>query len=120
MSISTTTRTSGFVADFLAEHGRYPSFYASQAYDTMFFLDSAVKSRWPARLKITDAMRAAMMKAEYPSVRGAYKYGHNHFPIQNFVVREVVEGADGKWHSQDQEGGACRTSSIRTQQTASM
>ncbi len=85
-----------FVADFRAEHGRYPSFYASQAYDTMFFLDSAVKAVG-GNIEDMDAMRAAMMKADYPSVRGSYKYGKNHFPIQDFVVREVVVGADGKW-----------------------
>ncbi|NNE22401.1 MAG: ABC transporter substrate-binding protein [Rhizobiales bacterium] len=85
-----------FVADFLAEHGRYPSFYASQAYDTLFFLDSAVKAVG-GKIEDQDALRAALMKADYPSVRGSYKYGNNHFPIQNFVVREVVEGADGKW-----------------------
>jgi len=30
-------------------------------------------------------------------VRGPFKYGHNHFPIQNFYLRQVVEDADGVW-----------------------
>ena len=34
-------------------------------------------------------MRAAMEKADFPSVRGSFAYGKNHFPIQNFYLREV-------------------------------
>jgi branched-chain amino acid transport system substrate-binding protein len=30
-------------------------------------------------------------------VRGKYSYGNNHFPVQNYYLRKVVEGADGKW-----------------------
>ena len=43
-----------------------------------------------------DAMRAEMRKANYASVRGPYKYGNNHFPIQNFYLQDVVKDADGK------------------------
>ena len=48
-------------------------------------------------LKNMDVMRAAMEKADFPSVRGKFTYGKNHFPIQNFYEREVVVDADGKW-----------------------
>ncbi len=85
-----------FVTSFRKEHGRYPSFYAAQAYDTMFFLDSAVKEVG-GKIEEKDGFRAALMKANYRSVRGPYKYGHNHFPIQNFVLRQVVKGDDGNW-----------------------
>ncbi|KAA3623703.1 MAG: hypothetical protein DWQ08_11190 [Proteobacteria bacterium] len=44
-----------------------------------------------------DGMRAAMQKADYPSTRGKYTYGKNHFPVQNFYLREVVADADGMW-----------------------
>jgi branched-chain amino acid transport system substrate-binding protein len=37
------------------------------------------------------------MKADFPSVRGKFTYGNNHFPIQNFYLRKVVEDADGVW-----------------------
>ena len=43
-----------------------------------------------------DAMRAEMRKASYASVRGPYKYGNNHIPIQNFYLQDVVKGADGE------------------------
>jgi branched-chain amino acid transport system substrate-binding protein len=42
-------------------------------------------------------MRSAMKKANFPSVRGKFSYGNNHFPIQNFYSREVVSDSDGVW-----------------------
>ena len=85
-----------FVADFKAKHGGYPSFYAAQAYDSMFLIKSAVEAVGGDFSK-KDEMRAAMKSASYPSVRGDYTYGNNNMPIQNFYLREVIEDADGKW-----------------------
>ncbi len=85
-----------FVSGFKAKYGRYPSFYAAQSYDTIFLIKSAVEGV-NGDLKNMDGMRAAMMKADYPSVRGPYTYGNNHFPIQNFYLREVVADGDGVW-----------------------
>ena len=48
-----------------------------------------------------DAMRDEMRKANYKSVRGPYKYGNNHFPIQNFYLQDVVKDADGDADAQD-------------------
>ena len=42
-------------------------------------------------------MRAEMRKANYASVRGPYKYGNNHFPIQNFYLQEAVKTADDSY-----------------------
>lgn len=85
-----------FVADFKAKHGTYPSFYAAQAYDSMFLIKSAVEAVG-GDLSNMDGMRAAMKQANYDSVRGKYSYGNNHMPIQNFYLREVVKDADGNW-----------------------
>ncbi|MCY4450971.1 MAG: ABC transporter substrate-binding protein [Immundisolibacterales bacterium] len=85
-----------FVSAFREKHGRYPSFYAAQSYDTIFFIKSAVEAV-NGDLEDMDGLRAAMAAADYPSVRGPYTYGNNHFPIQNFYLREVVEDADGNW-----------------------
>ena len=30
-------------------------------------------------------------------MRGSFKYNHNHFPIQNFYVQEVVKDAAGDY-----------------------
>jgi branched-chain amino acid transport system substrate-binding protein len=42
-----------------------------------------------------DAMKAAMEKADFKSVRGAFRYGNNHIPIQDFYLQDVVKDADG-------------------------
>ena len=42
-----------------------------------------------------DAMKAAMEKADFKSVRGAFRYGNNHVPIQDFYLQDVVKDADG-------------------------
>jgi branched-chain amino acid transport system substrate-binding protein len=83
-----------FVADFKKKHGRNPSFYAAQAYDSAMLIDSAVKAV-DGDLSRKNAMRDAMRKANYASVRGPYKYGNNHFPIQNFYLQEAVKDDSG-------------------------
>jgi branched-chain amino acid transport system substrate-binding protein len=83
-----------FVADFRAKYRRYPSFYAAQAYDSAKLIDSAVAAAKGDLVK-KEAMRDAMRKASYASVRGPYRYGNNHFPIQNFYLQETVKDADG-------------------------
>jgi len=91
-----TPQNKKFVDGFKAKYGRYPSFYAAQSYDTIYLIKSAVEAV-QGNLKDMDGMRAAMAKADFPSVRGPFTYGHNHFPIQNFYLRQVVEDADGVW-----------------------
>ena len=91
-----TPQNKKFVSGFRTKYGRYPSFYAAQSYDTVFFIKSAVEAVG-GNLKDVDGMRAAMKKADYPSVRGKYSYGNNHFPVQNFYLREAAVDADGNW-----------------------
>ena len=91
-----TPQNKKFVSGFKKAYGRYPSFYAAQSYDTIFLIKSAVEAVG-GNMDDMDGMRAAMMKADFPSVRGPFRYGNNHFPIQNFYLRKVVEDADGVW-----------------------
>ena len=84
-----------FVADFKKKHGTYPSFYGAQAYDTIMLIASAVEAV-KGDLTKTDAIRAALQKANFKSVRGAFKFGNNHFPIQNFYLQDVVKDSEGK------------------------
>ncbi len=83
-----------FVADFKKKHGTYPSFYGAQAYDTIMLIASAMEAV-KGDVSKTDAIRAALKKADFKSVRGGFKFGNNHFPIQNFYLQEVVKDADG-------------------------
>src|ERR1700680_4230817 len=83
-----------FVADYKAKHQKGPSFYGAQSYDAVNLVNSAVVAV-NGDLSKKDAMRDAMRKAGYASVRGPYKYGNNHFPIQNFYLQEAVKDAEG-------------------------
>jgi branched-chain amino acid transport system substrate-binding protein len=83
-----------YVADFRAKYKNYPTFYGAQSYDAANLVNSAVVAV-NGDLSKKDAMRAEMRKANYASVRGPYKYGNNHFPIQNFYLQEAVKDADG-------------------------
>ena len=85
-----------FVADYRKKTGRYPTFYAAQSYDTIMLINSAVTAVG-GDLSNKDGMRNAMRKADFPSVRGPFKYGNNHFPIQNFYLRKVVKDTDGNY-----------------------
>jgi branched-chain amino acid transport system substrate-binding protein len=81
-----------FVDSFRAAYGRTPTLYASQGFDTANLIFSAMDK---ADVKDSDAFRAALEAADFASVRGAFRFGNNHHPIQNIYVREVVAG-DGK------------------------
>jgi branched-chain amino acid transport system substrate-binding protein len=84
-----------FVADYLKKYpGMRPSFYGAQAYDAAQLINSAVVAVKGDTGK-KDEMKAAMEKANFKSVRGPFKYGNNHMPIQNFYLQDVVKGADG-------------------------
>ena len=76
-----------FVSAFQDEYGRLPSLYAAQGFDTGNLLASAMKA---ADVSDADAFRAALKAADYQSVRGDFKFGDNHHPIQTIYMREVV------------------------------
>ena len=86
-----------FESDFRKKYkGHYPAHYAAQAYDSLMMIAAAVEQSGgdPSN---TDGIRAAMEKANFKSLRGPFKFGKNHFPIQNFYSREVVKDKDGLW-----------------------
>ncbi|MCI5101546.1 ABC transporter substrate-binding protein [Phaeobacter italicus] len=80
-----------FVAAFEQKYERLPSLYASQGYDTANLILSALDK---ASVDDKDAFRAALKAAEFDSVRGGFKFGDNHHPIQNIYVREVIQEGD--------------------------
>ncbi len=85
-----------FVDGFKAKYGKYPSFYAAQSYDAVMFIKGAIDATG-GDVSDVDALRAELEKADFPSVRGDFAMGPNHFPIQNFYSREVVVDGDGVW-----------------------
>ncbi len=82
-----------FVADYRSKYGKAPAFYGAQSYDAANLINSAVVVV-KGDISKKDAMRDEMRKANFASVRGPFKYGNNHFPIQNFYLQDVVRGAN--------------------------
>ncbi|ATG39660.1 ABC transporter substrate-binding protein [Phaeobacter piscinae] len=80
-----------FVTAFEQKYERLPSLYASQGYDTANLILSALDK---ASVDDKEAFRAALKAAEFNSVRGDFKFGDNHHPVQNIYVREVIQEGD--------------------------
>jgi branched-chain amino acid transport system substrate-binding protein len=76
--------------------------YAAQAYDAIMYVKSAVEAV-KGNLKDMDGMRKALEAAKFDSVRGPFKMGPNHFPIQNFYANEVVADKDGVWYNSERQ-----------------
>ena len=82
-----------FVADYKAKYKSSPSFYGAQTYDAATLLDSALKAT-KGNTSDKEALRKAIEKADFKSVRGGFKFGPNHIPIQNFYLQEVIKDGE--------------------------
>jgi branched-chain amino acid transport system substrate-binding protein len=82
-----------FVADYIAKYKSRPSFYGAQTYDAVGLLNSAVTAV-KGDLSNKEGMRKEMEKADFKSVRGHFKFGNNHIPIQSFYLQDVVKQGD--------------------------
>jgi len=88
-----------FVTDFEAAFNYVPASYAAQAYDSTMLLDSAIR-RAGGRLADKDAIRAGLRAADFTSVRGNFKFGVNHYPVQDFWLLKVAKRPDGKFQTE--------------------
>lgn len=84
-----------FTAAFEKKYGRIPSQYAAQSYDSALLIDSALK-KTGGNVADKKAFRNALRAADHASLRGAYKFSANGFPVQDFHVFDVVKGVDGR------------------------
>lgn len=84
-----------FVAAFEKEYGRIPTAYASQAYDTALMIDAAVRDV-KGKVEDKDAVGKALRAARFQSVRGDFKLGNNHYPIQSYYLRVIGKDAKGR------------------------
>jgi len=85
-----------FVAAFKKAYGRTPTLYASQGYDAARLLGSALK-QVDGDVSNLDALRAAIRKADFATVRGKFAFSANQHPVQDIYIREVVKDADGNY-----------------------
>jgi branched-chain amino acid transport system substrate-binding protein len=86
-----------FVADYIKKYpGHRPSFYGAQSYDAANLIASAVNAV-KGKLDDKKAVEAALKKADFKSVRGNFKFGNNHVPIQNFYLQAAVKNDKGEF-----------------------
>jgi branched-chain amino acid transport system substrate-binding protein len=88
-----------FVAAYLKEYNAIPATYAFQAYDAAMLIDSALRAT-DGNVADADALRAALKKAAFASVRGAFKFNNNHYPIQDFYLTKVGKRPDGRYETE--------------------
>jgi branched-chain amino acid transport system substrate-binding protein len=83
-----------FVSDFQKKYERMPSYYAVQGYDAAQLIDSAVRAVG-GDLSPAEPLQQALQQVKIQSPRGKFAFNHNHFPMQDFYIAEVVKKADG-------------------------
>jgi len=88
-----------FVAGYEKEFGAVPATYAFQSYDAALLIDSAVR-QVGGNVADRPALRAAMLKADFKSLRGGFRFNTNHYPIQDFYLVKVAKRADGKFQTE--------------------
>jgi len=82
-----------YVADYKAKYKSSPSFYGSQTYDAAALIDSGLKAVNGDMSKKAE-LRKALEKADFKSVRGNFKFGPNHMPVQNFYLQDVMKDGE--------------------------
>lgn len=85
-----------FVEDFRKAYNYAPAEYAATAYDAIMLIDSAVRAV-KGDLTNKRALIAAIEKADFKSVRGAFKFNNNHYPIQAAYLMRTEKNADGTY-----------------------
>ena len=83
-----------FVAAFSAKYNRLPATFAALGYNSVKLINSAVKEVG-GKIENKDAVRAALRKANFQSVRGSFKFNNNHYPIQDLYIMEVKKDEKG-------------------------
>ena len=87
-----------FVAAYRKKHNSRPTSMAAMGYDTVRLIAAAARDV-KGQVENTDAMRAALRKADFQSVRGSFRFGHNHFPIQSYYLNQVAKDPSGKLYN---------------------
>lgn len=88
-----------FVAAYEAEFKVVPGSYAMQAYDAGQLIASALAAT-KGDTKNKDALRAALKKADFASLRGGFKFNNNQYPIQDYYVVKAAKRPDGKFQTE--------------------
>jgi branched-chain amino acid transport system substrate-binding protein len=84
-----------FVAAWEKAYHRPATYYASQGYDTALAIGAALNGVG-GKPDDTEGFRQAMLKANFQSIRGAFKFGPNQHPVQDWWALKVEKASDGK------------------------
>lgn len=88
-----------FVRDFDAQFNYIPASYAAHSYDAAMLLDSAIR-RVNGNLADKGALRNAIRAADFRSLRGGFRFGTNHFPVQDLWLARVGRRPDGRFQTE--------------------
>ena len=94
-----TPQNKKFVASYEAAYNAVPGSYSMHAYDAALLIDSALKATG-GKMDNKDAVRAAIRKADFKSLRGDFKLGANGFPVQDFYLVKAAKRPDGKFQTE--------------------
>ncbi|HEY8382845.1 MAG TPA: ABC transporter substrate-binding protein [Microvirga sp.] len=94
-----TPENKKFVAAYEAAYNAVPGSYSMHAYDAALLIDSALKATG-GKMDDKNAVRAALAKANFKSLRGDFKFGQNGFPVQDFYLVKAAKRADGKFQTE--------------------
>jgi branched-chain amino acid transport system substrate-binding protein len=94
-----TPQNKKFVEEYVKEYNAVPASYAFQAYDAALLIDSALKATG-GKTDNKDALRTALTKADFKSLRGKFTFNTNHYPIQDFYLVKVAKRPDGKYQTE--------------------
>ncbi|MBF0324379.1 MAG: ABC transporter substrate-binding protein [Alphaproteobacteria bacterium] len=81
--------------EFDVEYGRPSTTWSARGYDAALLLEGALKATG-GRTADPDALRAALRRADFHSVRGSFRFASNHTPVQAYVLRKVARDAKGR------------------------
>ncbi len=81
-------QSKAFVEEFEKKYGRIPSPYAALAYDAVLLMDAALLTIG-GQVEDARAFRAALENVKFASVRGAFRFNTNHFPIQDAHLTRI-------------------------------
>lgn len=82
-----------FIEAYKAKYGVLPSNFAAMAYDAVRLIDGAIRAAGGVEDK--DAVRAAIRKASFQSVRGDFAFNNNQHPIHAMYLARVVKDDSG-------------------------
>ena len=89
-----------FVEAFRKKYNYMPSVFAAQAYDSARLIDAAVREIH-GKVEDKQAFIKALEQANFKSVRGPFRFNHNHFPIENFYATVIAKDAKGELYEKN-------------------